>query len=37
MLQRRSAAAIAIRGARQNNLKNLSLAVPTGECDRSLT
>ena len=24
-------AAIVVRGARQNNLKNLSLAIPTGE------
>src|SRR6266702_2576976 len=31
MLQRRSAAAIVIRGARQNNLKNLSLEIPTNE------
>jgi excinuclease ABC subunit A len=31
MLQRRSAAAIVIRGARQNNLKNLSVEIPTGE------
>src|SRR5881392_2222224 len=31
MLQRRSEPAIVIRGARQNNLKNLSLAIPTGE------
>src|SRR6266850_2263202 len=31
MLQRRSDPAIVIRGARQNNLKNLSLAIPTGE------
>src|SRR2546422_4741793 len=31
MLQRRSAAAIAIRGARQNNLKSLSRENPTGK------
>src|SRR5258708_23046951 len=31
MLQRRSDPAIVIRGARQNNLKNLSLEIPTGE------
>ncbi len=31
MLQRRSEPAIAIRGARQNNLKNLSLEIPTNE------
>src|SRR5213596_490371 len=31
MLQRRSEPAIVIRGARQNNLKNLSLDIPTGE------
>src|SRR5881628_3938707 len=31
MLQRRSEPAIVIRGARQNNLKNLSLEIPTGE------
>src|SRR5690242_1596470 len=31
MLQRRSDSAIVIRGARQNNLRNLSLAIPTGE------
>src|SRR5258708_1336065 len=31
MLQRRSDPAIVIRGARQNNLKNLSLAIPNGE------
>src|SRR5437899_1725503 len=31
MLQRRSDSAIVIRGARQNNLKNLSLDIPTGE------
>src|SRR6266852_1210003 len=31
MLQRRSDPAIFIRGARQNNLKNLSLEIPTGE------
>src|SRR5947209_20014594 len=31
MLQRRSAAAIVIRGARQNNLKNISLALPLNE------
>src|SRR6266540_3419181 len=31
MLQRRSDPAIVIRGARQNNLKNLSLDIPTGE------
>jgi excinuclease ABC subunit A len=31
MLQRRSDSAIVIRGARQNNLKNLSLEIPTGE------
>ena len=31
MLQRRSAAAIVIRGARQNNLKNLSLELPMNE------
>ena len=31
MLQRRSAPAIIIRGARQNNLKNLSLELPTNE------
>src|SRR6266568_3783155 len=31
MLQRRSEPAIAIRGARQNNLKNLSLEIPTRE------
>src|ERR1700716_1518560 len=31
MLQRRSDPAIVIRGARQNNLKNLSVAIPTGE------
>src|SRR5213083_1992922 len=31
MLQRRSEPAIVIRAARQNNLKNLSLAIPTGE------
>src|SRR5438445_7998855 len=31
MLQRRSDPAIVIRGARQNNLKNLSLELPTGE------
>jgi excinuclease ABC subunit A len=31
MLQRRSESAIVIRGARQNNLKNLSLEIPTGE------
>src|SRR5213082_4242629 len=31
MLQRRYDPAIVIRGARQNNLKNLSLAIPTGE------
>src|SRR6266702_257679 len=31
MLQRRSAAAIVIRGARQNNLKNLSLELPLNE------
>src|SRR5690242_16523245 len=30
MLQRRSDSAIVIRGARQNNLKNLSLEIPTG-------
>src|SRR5436309_865120 len=30
MLQRRSDPAIVIRGARQNNLKNLSLEIPTG-------
>src|SRR5258707_12680583 len=31
MHPRRQGAAIIIRGARQNNLKNLSLAIPTGE------
>src|SRR5213594_1111888 len=31
MLQRRSAAAIVIRGARQNNLKNISLELPLNE------
>src|SRR5436189_1414913 len=31
MLQRRSAAAIVIRGARQTNLKNLSLELPLNE------
>src|SRR5882762_6920327 len=31
MLQRRSDPAIVIRGARQNNLKNLSLEIPGGE------
>src|SRR2546425_11623871 len=31
MLQRRSDPAIVVRGARQNNLKNLSLEIPTGE------
>src|SRR6266849_5852272 len=31
MLQRRSDPASVIRGARQNNLKNLSLEIPTGE------
>jgi len=31
MLQRRHDPAIVIRGARQNNLKNLSLEIPTGE------
>jgi excinuclease ABC subunit A len=31
MLQRRSAPAIVIRGARQNNLKNLSVELPTNE------
>src|SRR3989441_9720668 len=31
MLQRRSAAEIIIRGARQNNLKNLSLELPLNE------
>src|SRR2546421_6117965 len=31
MLQRRYAPAIVIRGARQNNLKNLSLEIPTNE------
>src|SRR5216117_4289657 len=31
MLQRRSEPAIVISGARQNNLKNLSLEIPTGE------
>src|SRR5947208_7221980 len=31
MLQRRSAAAIVIRGARQNNLKSLSLELPLNE------
>src|SRR5437773_4672371 len=31
MLQRRSDPAIVIRGARQNNLKNLSLEIPTRE------
>src|SRR5438128_11456254 len=31
MLQRPSDPAIVIRGARQNNLKNLSLEIPTGE------
>src|SRR3977135_4665868 len=31
MLQRRSDPAIVIRGARQNNLKNLSLEIPTGK------
>src|SRR6267154_1710086 len=31
MLQRRSDPAIVIRGARQNNLKNLSLEIPTSE------
>ncbi|HZE10477.1 MAG TPA: excinuclease ABC subunit A, partial [Burkholderiales bacterium] len=31
MLQRRSDSAIVIRGARQNNLKNLSIEIPTGE------
>src|SRR6266705_3300696 len=31
MLQRRSEPAIVILGARQNNLKNLSLEIPTGE------
>src|SRR5258705_8473233 len=31
MLQRRSDSAIVTRGARQNNLKNLSLEIPTGE------
>src|SRR5689334_24507679 len=31
MLQRRSDSAIVIRGARQNNLKNFSLEIPTGE------
>jgi excinuclease ABC subunit A len=31
MLQRRSDSAIVIRGARQNNLKNLSLEIPTNE------
>src|SRR5262245_29968640 len=31
MLQRRSDSAIVIRGARQNNLKNLTLEIPTGE------
>src|SRR6266516_191278 len=31
MLQRRYDPAIVIRGARQNNLKNLSLEIPTGE------
>src|SRR5437762_3173504 len=31
MLQRRSDPAIVIRGARQNNLKNLSLELPTNE------
>ncbi|HUL91658.1 MAG TPA: excinuclease ABC subunit UvrA [Burkholderiales bacterium] len=31
MLQRRRDSAIVIRGARQNNLKNLSLEIPTGE------
>src|SRR3989442_5963049 len=31
MLQRRSAATIVIRGARQNNLKNLSLELPLNE------
>src|SRR5499426_727911 len=31
MQQRHDAAAIVIRGARQNNLKNLSLEIPTGE------
>src|SRR6267143_7122605 len=31
MLQRRSDPAIVIRGARQNNLKNLSLEIPTNE------
>src|SRR5437867_13316997 len=31
MLQRRSDPAIVIRGARQNNLKNLSLEISTGE------
>src|SRR5207344_3204699 len=31
MLQRRSDSAIVIRGARQNNLKNLSLEIPTNK------
>src|SRR5580765_2501429 len=31
MQHRRNGAAIVIRGARQNNLKNLSLEIPTGE------
>src|SRR6266571_3245860 len=31
MLQRRSEPAIVIRGARQNNLKNLSIEIPTNE------
>src|SRR5882757_6973969 len=31
MQHRRHGAAIVIRGARQNNLKNLSLEIPTGE------
>src|SRR6266849_6561933 len=31
MLQRRTDPAIVIRGARQNNLKNLSLEIPTSE------
>src|SRR5205814_8470010 len=31
MLQRRYDPAIVIRGARQNNLKNLSLEIPTNE------
>src|SRR5712692_1575827 len=34
MLQRRSAAAIVIRGARQNNLKNLSLELPLNGFER---